>query len=190
MRAPTPDPYQVLGVSRESSEEQIREAYKKLVKTHHPDLHLDEKKKADAEEECKKLNAAADILLDKDKKAAYDTPSPQFNATDPMAAFFHAFGGRMGFNVFGGTGGATFSFRSQRVINCEAEMTLADCLLGNKEFEIQSAAGKVVIDLPKRTSPGQSINICIKKDVQGETVLRVQMRLRMPTKELTPEQSV
>jgi DnaJ-class molecular chaperone len=62
------DPYQVLGVSRTASEDEIRRRYRQLVKELHPDVNPDQA----AEERFKKVTVAFDILGDPEKKKAYD----------------------------------------------------------------------------------------------------------------------
>ena len=61
--------YEVLGVSKDASEEEIKAAYKKLVKQYHPDLHPGDKLAA---EKFKEINEANEVLSDKQKRAAYD----------------------------------------------------------------------------------------------------------------------
>ena len=63
------DPYQVLGVSKSASQDDIQKAYRKLAKKHHPDLNPGNKK---AEEKFKDIGTAYDILSDPEKKARYD----------------------------------------------------------------------------------------------------------------------
>lgn len=63
------DPYEVLGVKKEASEDEIRVAYRKLAKKHHPDLNPGNK---EAEARFKEIAAAYDLLSDKDKRARYD----------------------------------------------------------------------------------------------------------------------
>jgi hypothetical protein len=62
------DPYRVLGVSKEASIADIRRAYRDLAKKHHPDVNSD----AGAAGMTAKINAAYDLLIDPDKKVAYD----------------------------------------------------------------------------------------------------------------------
>ena len=63
------DPYQELGVSRGSSPEEIKKAYRKLAKQLHPDSNPNDKA---AEERFKRVTAAFDIVGDAEKKAKFD----------------------------------------------------------------------------------------------------------------------
>lgn len=63
------DYYQVLGVSREASEEDIKKAYRKLVFQHHPDRNPNGK---DAEAKIREINAAYEIVGDAEKRRSYD----------------------------------------------------------------------------------------------------------------------
>jgi DnaJ-class molecular chaperone len=63
------DPYQVLGVPRTASQDDIRLAYRKLAKKHHPDLNPGN---ARAEEQFKTVSAANEILSDVEKRAQFD----------------------------------------------------------------------------------------------------------------------
>ena len=61
--------YEILGVSKTASVDEIKAAYKKLVKQYHPDLHPGD---AAAAEKFKEVNEANEVLTDKDRRAAYD----------------------------------------------------------------------------------------------------------------------
>lgn len=80
------DYYEVLGVSRNATEDEIKKAYRQLAKKYHPDMNQGNK---EAEAKFKEVNEAYEVLSDKDKKAKYD----QFGhaGVDP--------------NGFGGAGG-------------------------------------------------------------------------------------
>jgi DnaJ-class molecular chaperone len=63
------DPYATLGVKRDATAEDIRAAYRKLARQHHPDLNPGDKA---AEERFKRVNAANDLLSDPEKRARFD----------------------------------------------------------------------------------------------------------------------
>lgn len=63
------DLYQILGVNKKASTEEIKKAYKKLARKHHPDLNPGDKK---AEEQFKKISAAYSVLSDQKKRQQYD----------------------------------------------------------------------------------------------------------------------
>ena len=63
------------------SEQQIKEAYKKVVRHWHPDIFKDQYKRKEAEKMMKYINAAYDILSDKEKKKLYDEGRDPYNPT-------------------------------------------------------------------------------------------------------------
>ncbi len=99
------DYYDVLGVQRNVSEEEVKRAYRKLAVKFHPDKNPDD---PHAEEKFKEIGEAYDVLMDLDKRAAYD----RFG----HAAFAQGTAARGGFHdpfdifreVFGGAGGGIF----------------------------------------------------------------------------------
>ncbi len=94
---PSTDLYELLGVDRSASQEQIRKAYLKLAHKYHPDKTGGDK---EAEEKLKQINGAYEILKSPDKRAQYD----RFGSTDGQG--FGGFGGQ-GFGG-AGAGGAGF----------------------------------------------------------------------------------
>jgi DnaJ-class molecular chaperone len=105
------DPYKVLGVARDASDEDIRRAYRKLAKELHPDLNP--ANRAVAEERFKKVSAAYDIVGDPDKRAKYDRGEIDAGG-EPRRTYQRAHaggpfsgrggGGRFGGEEFGGFG--------------------------------------------------------------------------------------
>ena len=74
------DYYEVLGIAKDASADDIKRAYRKKAKECHPDLHPGDK---EAEERFKELNEANEVLSDPDKRARYD----QFGFNDPMSGY-------------------------------------------------------------------------------------------------------
>ena len=95
------DLYEVLGVSKDASDADIKRAYRRLSKQYHPDIN----KEAGAEEKFKEIAEAYEILSDSQKRAAYDQYGHA--SYDPNSGF--SGGGFGGFEGFGGFGGQGFS---------------------------------------------------------------------------------
>src|SRR5438270_14085475 len=89
------DYYKVLGVPETATEKDIRRAYRKLAKAHHPDAH------PGSEERFKEISAAYDVVGDADKRKEYD----EIRRLGPMANPFAGAGGGAGAGRPGGRGG-------------------------------------------------------------------------------------
>jgi len=89
----TRDPYEVLGVPRSATADEIKSAYRKLARQHHPDVNPND---PTAEEKFKEIGQAYAILSDPEKRARFD----QFGVTDDQQGY----GGNAG-DFFGGSGG-------------------------------------------------------------------------------------
>ncbi len=100
------DYYQILGVNRDASDEDIKKSYRKMAMKYHPDRNPDSK---DAEEKFKEAKEAYEMLSDAKKRQAYDQyghagVDPSMGAGAGAGGFSDAFGDIFG-DIFGGRGG-------------------------------------------------------------------------------------
>ena len=96
------DYYEILGISRTASEDEIKSAFRSLARKYHPDVN----KEPDAEERFKEINEAYMVLSDAEKRSVYDRYGheglrsaggmPDWNNVDPFEIFEQFFGGGFG----------------------------------------------------------------------------------------------
>jgi molecular chaperone DnaJ len=140
------DYYEVLGVERSATSEEVKRSYRKLAVQFHPDKNPDDPQ---AEEKFKELGEAYDVLMDGDKRAAYDrfghaafSQGASFRGGfhDPFDIFREVFGGGGGiFESFFG-GGATSTEDSQRGsdLRYDMQISLEEAAFGaEKEIEVR-----------------------------------------------------
>jgi curved DNA-binding protein len=147
------DYYEVMGVARDASADDIKRAYRRLARKYHPDVS----KESDAEQRFKEVGEAYEVLRDPEKRAAYDQlgsnwkegqnfrppPDWEFEATqgEPDAAAFSDFfetlfgargaGGGAGGGRGGGFGGGRANFRSKGFDRqAQVEITLEEAFAG------------------------------------------------------------
>jgi curved DNA-binding protein len=101
------DYYRILGVPKDASEKQIKQAYRKLARKYHPDINPGDR---GAEVRFKEINEAHEVLSDADKRAKYDQLGANWKQYERFAREHPGgFPGYQGFRVdFGGSGGEQF----------------------------------------------------------------------------------
>jgi DnaJ-class molecular chaperone len=147
------DYYEVLGVAKTATEDEIKQAYRKLARKYHPDVNPGDKS---AEEKFKEINEAYEVLSDADKRKRYDQlgqnwkagqdfrPPPEWEGAHveygDLGDLFGGGRGQSGFSDFfeslfggrrGARGGAGFAMRGQD-IEAEIALTLEEAHRGVK----------------------------------------------------------
>ncbi|PWV56771.1 DnaJ C-terminal domain-containing protein [Chitinophaga sp. S165] len=101
------DYYKVLGVSKEASQEDIKKAYRKLARKHHPDMNPDDK---EAHIKFQQINEANEVLSDPEKRKKYDAygehwqHAEQYEQARQQQQSGAGYGGQQGYGGFGGQG--------------------------------------------------------------------------------------
>jgi molecular chaperone DnaJ len=101
------DYYQILGVNRNASEKEIKQAYRRLARKHHPDLNPGDKS---AEARFKEINAAHEVLSNPEKRKKYDRFGDQWEYAEQFAKA----GGQGGVRWDFGKSGASFEYGDPR----------------------------------------------------------------------------
>ena len=206
------DYYEVLGVSKNASDDEIKKAYRKLAIKYHPDKNPGDK---EAEAKFKEINEAHDVLSDKQKRARYD----QFGHAGVGGA---GFGGGASGNPFGQGGafnfnGQTFNFdfgggspfddilgnifgfggarRPRRGADYQTSVTLTfeEAIFGTTE-EVEIDGKKTKVKIPAGIDDGMSIRIHGKGGPapeggteRGDLYVRIRVK---PHKHLTREGAI
>ena len=175
------DPYSVLGMPKTASDDDIRKAFRKLAKKHHPDLNPGDKK---AEATFKDITQANDILSDKEKRRRFDAgeidatgaeaPSRGFyrdQAGGPGGAKYYRSGGQEEFGdmsgIFeemfrrrGGNGGGGFGFDAgPPPVTYTLPIPFLIAARGGKQRVTMPNGKTLDIDVPEGATDGQTLRL-------------------------------
>lgn len=175
--ATTRDYYEVLGVGRDADEAEIKKAFRKLARTHHPDVN----DSPEAEAEFKEIAAAYEVLSDQGRRATYDQygheglrnsgGEPDFSGFGDFSSIFQAFFDQAGAGGMFGGGRSTGAGRGPMQggdLGVEAELALNDVLTG-KEVEVDYEVIETCLRCDgNRAEPGTDVKTCKKCDGAGQ----------------------
>lgn len=155
------DYYQILGVQKSATDEDIKKAYRKLAMKHHPDRGGDPK-------QFQEIQEAYNVLGDEGKRSDYDNPQPQgfYNQAGPFANSGNPQGFDDLFKFFGHEFGPFFRQQHQpknRNIHLQANITLEDAFTGKELY--------VTVQLP--SGKEQLINVKVPPGVHDGVNLRL-----------------
>lgn len=192
---PVANPYEVLGVPKNASADEIKSAFRRLARRYHPDLNPGDK---ESEEKFKEINEAYSILSDADKRARYD----QYGTVDgpgqgdffgggggiDLNDIFSQFFGGMGFGGFGGFGGSAGPRRDGGDLQTVVDLELID-VLDTCEREVQVERMAACDDCNGTgTEGGASPTTC--SDCKGQGVVmavRQTLGMQMRTQAVCPK---
>lgn len=164
------DYYQVLGVSRDASEEEIRRAYRQLARQYHPDLNPDPQ----AAEKMKEINEAYEVLSDPEKRARYDqTGSAEEEGFGPFSRGFGDFGIGDIFEAFFGTTFRQTGVRERgpqrgRDLSVSVKVNLKEVVLGCEKTITVNRIEKCPVCNGTGAEPGSFPTLCPRCQGKGE----------------------
>jgi molecular chaperone DnaJ len=176
------DYYEVLGVSRDADLQQIKKAYRKLARQHHPDVNVDD---PECEEKFKEATEAYEVLSDAERRSIYDTYGHEGLRRGAGGAGGFDFDGFPGFgdifeNIFGGAfgggfgAGGPFGAASPRGpvrgddLAVEVELTLEEAAFGAEKEIIFTAQGVCPACEGRGTTDASSVKPCPECGGRGQ----------------------
>lgn len=188
------DYYDVLGIKKTATADEIKKAYRRLAHKYHPDKAGDNK--AEMEAKFKEINEAYQVLSDEQKRARYD----QFGHAgvngaaggNPYAGGGNPFGGGFGFDFSGARGGfGGFETLIEDLmgsafanVNAEVRISLTQAVLGDT-LELRTQDNdKIELKIPAGTQDGQTFVFRGKGNQhrRGRGDLSITVRIVLPTK--------
>ena len=182
------DYYKILGLNRSSTDKDIKQAYRKLARKHHPDVNPGDKS---AEARFKEINSAYDVLSDPEKRGKYDKYGDQWQYSDQFEAQRGTpFGRTGGFSGFKAGPGATYEFadlsdmgdlgdlfgfargfgtktktrrpRRGQDIEYAAEVTLEEAYSGSTRIVTDMTSHRLEVKIPPGVNNGSRIKVAGK----------------------------
>jgi molecular chaperone DnaJ len=161
------DPYEVLGVARDASEQQIKKAFRQLARELHPDVNAHD---PDAEAKFKQAAEAYEILCDPERRATYDRYgheglrsggyAPNFDAFGSISELFNAF--------FGGGMGGGFGPAQGEDVAISVDLELAEAARGGTTTVAFQAIDRCEHCHGNGAEPGTPIETCERCEGTGQ----------------------
>jgi len=171
------DYYKILGISKNATQEEVKKAYRKLARKHHPDLNQHDK---EAEKRFQQINEANEVLSDPEKRKKYDQYGKDWKQAEHFESarqqqssrqYQHQAGGQsfseedfsdFFASMFGGMGGGRQSSRQAKFrgqdFSAELQLNLLD-VLENQKQTLTVNNKKIRITIPAGVENGQTIKI-------------------------------
>lgn len=185
------DYYEILGIDKAATEDEIKKSYRKLAKKYHPDLNPDDPK---AQEKFKEVNEAYEVLGDKEKKKQYDTFGSGYNFSggqnfDPSQYGFggqtytYSSSGGEGFSdffnmFFGGRAGARQPQQRQSY-NSQLNLTIEEIYNGvTKDIRLNVGGENktITVKVPKGILPGKKLRVKGERSgIQGDILFQINL---------------
>ncbi|MBC7907572.1 MAG: J domain-containing protein [Rhodospirillaceae bacterium] len=179
-------PYDILGVKPSASEDELRKAYRKLAKKHHPDMNPDNK---ESESRFREISAAYDLLSDPTKRARFDRGEIDAEGRETFARAYsaaHGAGARGAYNFSFGDGGSRaedlfehlfgdrFSAKTARGQDIRHALTvdLADAAQGAVK-RVDVGGRMLGISIPAGIKDGQTLRLKGQGESGGDLLLEI-----------------